>query len=66
MKPLDIRFSETQKLQISDLAELLMVSKSEVARAALLIGLAEIRATAAQDKLRGIEVVKLNAVKAIN
>lgn len=66
MKPLDIRFSEVQKLQISDLSDTLMVTKSEVARAALLIGMEKIRALAAQNKAKGIEFVKINATKAIN
>lgn len=64
MKQLNVRFSDTQALKVSDISELLNMSSSDVARAAMYIGLNEIMALASKDTDRGIEFTSLNAVKA--
>ena len=64
MKQLNVRFSEAQKLKLSDIASTLNMSDSEVARAALYIGLNEITSIASKNTDRGIEFTSLNAIKA--
>ena len=64
MKMLNVRFSESQQLKVDDIAKLLGMSNSDIARAALYIGLNEIKAIASKDTDRGIEFASLNAVKA--
>jgi len=64
MKMLNVRFSESQQLKVDDIASLLGMSNSDIARAALYIGLNEIKAIASKDTDRGIEFASLNAVKA--
>ena len=64
MKQLNVRFSETQRLKLSDIATTLNMSDSDIARAALYIGLNEITSMASKDTDRGIEFASLNAVKA--
>lgn len=49
MKPLDVRFSEVTKLKISDLGDSLDLFKSDIARAAMAIGLEKLQALAARD-----------------
>jgi hypothetical protein len=63
MKVLNVRFSESQRLKVSEYAELLNMIESDVARAALYIGLNEIAAIANKDTDRGIEFTSLNAIK---
>jgi hypothetical protein len=64
MKQLNVRFSETQRLKLSDIATTLNMNDSDIARAALYIGLNEITSMASKDTDRGIEFASLNAVKA--
>ena len=64
MKMLNVRFSESQHLAVDDIANTLNMSNSDIARAALYIGLNEIKAIASKDTDRGIEFASLNAVKA--
>jgi len=64
MKQLNVRFSESQSLKVSDLSDKLTMSSSDIARAALYIGLNEIMSLASKDVDRGIEFASLNAVKA--
>ena len=64
MKQLNVRFSEAQRLKLSDIASTLNMSDSEVARAALYIGLNEITSIASKNTDRGIEFTSLNAIKA--
>lgn len=64
MKMLNVRFSEAQQLVIDDVASTLNMTNSDIARAALYIGLNEIKAIASKDTDRGIEFASLNAVKA--
>lgn len=63
MKILNIRFSEVAHLIISDLVDITKATNSEVARAALHIGLSEIRALAAVDVERAKEIVAINNLK---
>ena len=49
MKPLNVRFPDKQKLQISDLSEAIDINTSLIARAALQIGLNKIREEACKD-----------------
>ena len=64
MKQLNVRFSESQVIKISDISDKLTMSSSDIARAALYIGLNEIMSLASKDVDRGIEFTSLNAVKA--
>ena len=64
MKVLNVRFSDSQHLKLDDLSTLLGMTNSDVARAALYIGLNEILAIAGKDTDRGIEFASLNSVKA--
>lgn len=64
MKMLNVRFGDSQVLKVDDIASTLGMSNSDIARAALYIGLNEINAIASKDKDRGIEFASLNAVKA--
>ncbi len=64
MKMLGVKFSDTQHLSIDDVAKLLGMNKTDISRAALYIGLNEIKAIASADVDRGIEFASLNAVKA--
>lgn len=64
MKQLNVRFSETQRLKLSDIAATLNMNDSDIARAALYIGLNEITSIASKDTDRGIEFASLNAIKA--
>lgn len=64
MKMLNVRFGDSQVLKVDDTASVLGMSNSDIARAALYIGLNEINAIAGKDKDRGIEFASLNAVKA--
>ena len=64
MKQLNVRFSETQRLKLSSIASSLNMIDSDVARAALFIGLNEIESTVNKSIDRGIEFTSLNAIKA--
>lgn len=64
MKQLNIRFGDAQRLRLNDVSGLLKMSESEIARAALYIGLNEIISMAGKGVDRGIEFTSLNAVKA--
>ena len=63
MKILNVRFSEVAHLIISDLVDITKGTNSEVSRAALHIGLLEIRALAAVDVERAKEIVAINNLK---
>ena len=64
MKPLDIRFSETQQIQVSDLSDVIGTTKSDIARAALALGMAQIKELAARKIESAQELVAINAFKA--
>lgn len=63
MKALNIRFSEVAHLIIDDLVSSTNATSSEIARAALHVGLVEIRAMAARDLDRAREFVAINNLK---
>lgn len=64
MKMLNVRFSDAQQIKLDEIASYLGMSNSDIARAALFIGLNEIKSIANKDSDRGIEFASLNAVKA--
>ena len=64
MKMLGVKFSESQLLKVSEISELLGMNKTDIARAALYIGVNEILSMSSKDLDRGIEFASLNAVKA--
>lgn len=64
MKMLGVKFSDSQHLKLDDIATMLGMSKTDIARAALYIGLNEILSLSSKDVDRGIEFASLNAVKA--
>lgn len=67
MKQLPVRFANKQSLQIDDLAEKTGVDKSQVARAAMQIGLAAIRShDENESQLSKSEFVVVNNLKALN
>ena len=63
MKALNIRFSEVAHLIIGDLVDIKNSTSSEIARAALHVGLLEIRSLAATDIERAKEFVAINNLK---
>lgn len=64
MKILNVRFSDVAHLIISDLNEITGANASEIARAALHVGLLEVKALAAQDPERAQEFIAINNLKA--
>ena len=67
MKQLPVRFSAKQTLQIDGLAEVTSVDKSQIARAAMQIGLAAIREYDENNsQLSRSEFVVVNNLKALN
>lgn len=64
MKPLNIRFSDGQQLQVSDLADCIGTTNSDIARAALALGMNQIKELAARNKESAQELVAINAFKA--
>ena len=67
MKQLPVRFSHKQSFQIDDLSEKTGIDKSQVARAAMQIGLAAIRShEESKSQLSQSEFVVINNLKALN
>lgn len=64
MKPLNIRFSTTQQLQVSDLADTCGTTQSDIARAALALGMNQIKELASRNLESAQELVAINAFKA--
>ena len=64
MKPLNIRFSETQQLQVSDLSEAIGTTQSDIARAALALGMQQIKELASRKLDSAQELVAIQAFKA--
>ena len=63
MKKLEILFGQTQHLSISDLMDALGANKSEVSRAAMQLGLMQIKEIAARNKQSAQELVAMNDFK---
>jgi len=57
MEKLNVRFPDTTKLKINDIGEALDLFNSDVARAALMIGLEKIQALGSRDKQEAINLV---------
>lgn len=64
MKPLNVRFPDKQVLQISDLMDCLGMNQTDVSRAALALGLQQIREIAARSNKSAVELVAVEAVRA--
>ena len=64
MKPLNIRFSETQQLQVSDLSDAIGTTQSDIARAALALGMQQIKELASRKLDSAQELVAIQAFKA--
>lgn len=64
MKKINVRFSEVQQLQISDVSEVTGANFSDVARAAMYLGMLQIRALASTDTEKAAELVAINNFKA--
>ena len=63
MKKMDVLFSEVQKLQISDMSGITGQTVSNVSRAAMYLGMMQIRALAAQDVEKAIDLISINSQK---
>jgi len=64
MKQLGVRFSDSAELQIKDLAESLGLSGSEVARAALSIGVQKLKLIGSNDVESAQSLVLMEDLKA--
>lgn len=64
MKVLNVRFSDTQQLKIKDVAGVVEVDYSKVARAAMKLGLTQIQSLAARDIEKAVDLVLINDARA--
>ena len=63
MKTLSVQFSDVQVLKMKDSVEVLGVSNSKIARAAMRLGMQQILALAARDVDKAKELVLINDAK---
>lgn len=63
MKTLSVQFSDVQILKMKDAVEVLGVSNSKIARAALRLGVQQILALASRDVDKAKELVLINDAK---
>jgi len=63
MKTLSVQFSDVQILKVKDAVEVLGVSNSKIARAAMRLGMQQILALAARDQEKAKELVLINDAK---
>lgn len=63
MKKLDVLFGDTQAVQIEDLALVSVCNKSEVARAALQLGLMQIKELMSRNTESANDVIMINSVR---
>tara|TARA_R110002051_G_C8511253_1_gene466416 strand:- start:228 stop:428 length:201 start_codon:yes stop_codon:yes gene_type:complete len=63
MKLLNVQFSEVQILKIKDAVEVLEITNSKIARAAMRLGMQQILALAARDVDKAKELVLINEAK---
>lgn len=63
MKQLPVRFNEKQTLQIGDLVECLGSTTTDVSRAALALGMQQLKELAARDKESAQELLAVTAFK---
>ena len=64
MEKLNVRFSETQKLKIDDVSGSLEMNSSDIARAAMFLGLQQIMSLGSIDAIKGRELVVINNFRA--
>lgn len=64
MKPLNVRFPDKQVLQIGDLTECLGLTQTDISRAALALGIQQIKELSARSVDSAVELVAITAVKA--
>lgn len=60
MKVLNVRFSDTQQLVIKDVASVIDMESSKVARAAMRLGLNQIKVLASRDIDKAVDLVLIN------
>lgn len=65
MKQLPVRFNEKQTSQLSDIVDCLGASTSDVARAAMALGMNQIKEIASRDIEAAQQLVSFNAFKAM-
>ena len=63
MKKLDVLFSDTQKLTIKDLAGLINLNQSQIARAAMQLGLQHIKNATSKNSESGADMVIIEDAK---
>ncbi len=61
---LNVRFSEIQKMQLNDVSSAVGAKLSDVARAAMYLGMLQIKALAANDTEKAGELIAINNFKA--
>lgn len=64
MKKIEVLYSDTQQLKLSDLMDALGSNKTDMARAAMWLGLNQIQELAARDINSAQELVAVTAYKA--
>lgn len=65
MKQLPVRFNQKQTKQLEDLVDLLGATTTDTARAALALGMQQIKEIAARDPSKAQELVIMSAHKAM-
>lgn len=63
MKPLNVRFPDVANLKINDIGEALDLFNSDIARAALFLGLEKLQHLSARDKKEAINLVVAENIK---
>lgn len=64
MKKIEVLYSDTQQLNLSDLMDLLGVNKTDMARTAMYLGLQQIQELASRSKESAQELVAVTSFKA--
>lgn len=64
MKQIGVKFSEVQRLSLTDVSDAIGANLSDVARAAMYLGMLQIRTLAATDIEKAGELVSINNFKA--
>lgn len=64
MKKIEVLYSDSQQLQLSDIMDALGSTKTDTARAAMYLGLQQIKELASRNKESAQELVAVTAFKA--
>ena len=64
MKQIGVKFSEVQRLLLTDVSDSIGANLSDVARAAMYLGMLQIRTLASVDTEKASELVAINNFKA--